>query len=272
MRVRWPLLVPLAALAAAAACKDPQAQSAPRAGDEAAWLAARADADVTALEAALPGAAAALAGRFSGPDDPRGDVNALHDAIVRARADAPALDAGPSQFFAVLDGKGVVLRNDLVTDEMAGHDFFAEYPGLAGARAGLVEKVAPAEGGGERWIAGVPAGPDAELVTGFTYRALAGRLSDALRTRLEAEARDAGRPDALPVAYVAVFDARGVYVAPHTPAADEDALRAADLVAKTAAGAFAGTIVIAGRTFGAGAARAPKLGDATGVAVLRSEI
>jgi hypothetical protein len=271
MRVTLARIVGVLALVPCVACKAPSDGSAGRAGEHAAWLASRADDEVSELEAALPVAAAGLAARFAGPGDPRGDVNALHDAIIHARTSAPALDAGPSGFFAVLDGKGTVLRNDLVIDEMAGEDFFAMYPDLARARSALVETVAPA-GADEEWLAGAPAGADAELVTGFTYRALAGRLSDALRGVLEGEALEAGKPDALPIYYVAVFDARGVYAPPQTPAADYEALRTAGLVAKTASGNLAAKATIAGRLFGLGAARAPKLADATGVAVLRSEI
>jgi hypothetical protein len=271
MCVRLTRIVPL--LACLAACKDPSEASAARAGDHATWLASRAEADVRALEAALPAAAATLAARFAGPDDPRGEVTSLHDAIVHARSTTPGLDAGPSSFFAVVDAKGIVLRSDLVTDEMAGKDFFAAYPDLAKGRGSLVETLAKAPAANdEQWLAATPIGSEDELVTGFTYRTFAGRLSDALHAVLEEEARDAGKPDDLPVYYVAVFDPRGVYPAVHTPAVDEDALRAADLVAKTAGGPYVAKTTIARRLFGLGAARTPKLGESTGIAVLRSEI
>jgi hypothetical protein len=69
-----------------------------------------------------------------------------------------------------------------------------------------------------------------------------------------------------------VFDATGIYSAPLTPQVNEKALSDLDLVAKTTAGPTHGVLNITDRDFGYAAARVPKLGPDTGIAVLRSEI
>jgi hypothetical protein len=52
---------------------------------------------------------------------------------------------------------------------------------------------------------------------------------------------------------------------------DEKALADQDLVGKTGAGPYQGTVTITDRPFGFAAVRTPKLAPDTGVVVLRSE-
>jgi hypothetical protein len=69
-----------------------------------------------------------------------------------------------------------------------------------------------------------------------------------------------------------VFDASGVYAERTTPKVDEQALADAKLVEKTKGGASDGTLTITDRAFGYAAKRTPKLGEDTGIVVLRSEL
>jgi len=127
------------------------------------------------------------------------------------------------------------------------------------------------------WIAAMPVrrtdGSDgALLVTGWSYRYFARHLQSTLQSRLIDEAKAAGSDGKLPVYYVAVFDASGVYSAPLTPRVDEEALAAQNLLAKTASGPTEGTVRITDRDFGFAAARTLRLAPETGVVVLRSEL
>ena len=108
-------------------------------------------------------------------------------------------------------------------------------------------------------------------MTGWSYRYFARHLQSTLESRLIDQAKAEGAGGKLPVYYVALFDAAGVYSAPLTPAVDEQALAAEGLEAKTANGPYQGVLTITDRDFGYGAQLTPKLGPGVGVVVLRSD-
>ncbi len=62
------------------------------------------------------------------------------------------------------------------------------------------------------------------------------------------------------------------YGTPVAPDVNAHAIEALDLVGKTAAGPYRGTLEITGRGFGVAAVRAPEFGDDAALAVLTSEI
>jgi hypothetical protein len=110
------------------------------------------------------------------------------------------------------------------------------------------------------------------FLTGWTFRRFANHLQESLRHDLQEALLKSGDTGKLPILYVAVFDKTGVYSAPLTPQVNEKALADADLVGKTQGAPYQGTMSITDRDFGCAAVRVPKLGAATGVVVLRSEI
>lgn len=279
MRGHMRSLVVAAALALLVlACKDKGELSTARAAEHASTLAARVAADVDGIDQGLSAAAAEIGEAFApGKDDPRSDVNAMHDLLVRARAHQKALDAA-TDFLAFTTPEGKVLRNDLVVDEMEGQDFAASFPGLRGL-TGPLEQIGSiaAAPGDDTWIDALPVRSKTGdivglLVAGMSFRRAAGRLADGLRKDLFAEIAGGPHPDEPPVFYVAIFDAHGAFPAPLTPALDEKTLRELDLVDKTARGPWKTTMPLSGRPFGVAATRTPKLGADAGVVVMRSEL
>jgi hypothetical protein len=266
-----------------AGCKDQAKESASHAAGDAAWTAELVDKDIGEVERGLPEGAAKLAPLVAAGADPRQDVAAVRKALLRVRREVIDLMVAKSTFFALTDPAGIAIRNDLEEDVMAGKDLVAIFPALAKARDGFATGVGtfpgpPSKNGPDKdWVAGVPVknadGATAALfVTGWSYRYFARHLQEALKTRLLDEAKAAGQEGRLPVFYVAVFDAAGVYSAPTTPQVDEQALAQQDLVAKTVSGPYKGTLGITDRAFGFAAQRTPKLAPDTGVVVLRSEL
>jgi hypothetical protein len=273
----------LAVLLPLSGCKDPAKESASHAAADVAWTAELVDKDVGEVERGLPQGAARLSSLVTGGQDPRQDVAAVRKALLRVRHDVTDLMVAKSTFFALADPSGVAIRNDLEEDVMAGKDLAAIFPALAKAKDGFVTGVGafpgpPSKNGPDKdWVAGMPVkAPDgvtgALFVTGWSYRYFARHLQEALKTRLLDESKAAGAEGKLPVYYVAVFDKEGVYSAPTTPQVDEQALAQQDLVGKTAAGPYQGTLGITDRAFGFAATRTPKLAPDTGVVVLRSDL
>ncbi|MBV9945766.1 MAG: hypothetical protein JOZ69_02840 [Myxococcales bacterium] len=246
-------------------------------------LAALVDKDVAEVERGLPEGAKRLAPLVANGADPKQDVALVRRSLFRIRREVPDLNLAKSTFFALADPGGVAIRNDLEEDVMAGQNLVALFPALAKAREGLVTttgafpNVNSKNGPDEDWIAAVPVkredgGTGALLVTGWTYRYFARHLQESLKDRLAEQAKASANEGKLPIFYVAVFDASGVYSAPLTPQIDEKALSEQGLLAKTSAGSCQGTLAITDRAFGFAAARTPRLAPATGVVVLRSEL
>jgi hypothetical protein len=265
------------------ACKDQAKESAVYAVHDTEMLTALVDKDVAEVDRGLPEGAKRLSPLVAGGADPRQDVAAARKALLRVRRDVMDLSIAKSTFFALADGSGVAIRNDLEEDVMAGQNLFAVFPALAQAKVAYVTTTgvfpnASTKNGPDRdWVAALPlkredGSTGAIFVTGWTYRYFARHLQESLKDRLADEAKRTGNEGKMPVCYVAIFDKSGVYSAPLTPAVDEKALGEVDLHGKTASGPAQGTLTITDRAFGWAAARTPRLAPDTGVVVLRSEL
>jgi hypothetical protein len=264
-------------------CKDQAKESAARAANDVAELAALVDKDVAEIERGLPDGAKRLAPLVANGSDPKQDVAGVRRSLLRMRRDVMDLNVAKSTFFALTDEDGVAIRNDLEEDVMAGQNLLALFPALAKSKIGYVTTTgtfpnASTKNGPDRdWVAALPLKREdgsvgALLVTGWTYRYFARHLQESLKDRLADRAKASGDEGKIPVFYVAVFDKSGVYSAPLTPQIDEKALQAQDLVAKTEGGACQATLNITDRAFGYAAQRTPKLAPDTGIVVLRSEL
>ncbi len=286
-RARLARLAPAAALGSLAfitACKDQAKESAAHAAPDATVVAELVAKDVGEIERGLPEGATKLAPLVADGADPRQDIAGVRKALMRVRREVVDLNVAKSTFFALTDPTGVAIRNDLEEDRMAGKDLSASFPSIGRAKDGFATGTGafpetPKTPPDEDWIAGAPVKradgtTGAVLVTGWSYRYFARHLQEALKSRLLDQAKAAGQEGKIPVFYVAIFDKGGVYASPVTPDVNTQALAALGLVGKTAAATDApvtGTVTIADRPFGFAAQRTPKLGQDTGVVVLRSD-
>jgi hypothetical protein len=277
----------LAAAPALGGCSDHGKASEEKATHAIEEVKKRAEADVKDLEVGLPAATAKLAPLFAQGAEPSGDLSAVRKALRQIRAEVPELTRSSSTFFALTDSHGIAIRNDLDQDVMAGQDVWKLFPALApkpgadapafASAAGLFAG-ARAPGDPDRdWVAATPL-KDAKgafagmLIGGWTLRRFAYHLEEAFRHDLIADQAKTKDPGKLPIVYVGVFDASGVYAAPNTPAVNRQALVDLGLVAKTAAGPVHGVLSITDRDFGYAATRIPALEADGGVVVLWSEI
>jgi hypothetical protein len=271
-------------LPAGAACTSQGKASEQKATEHASALAELADRDVGEVERGLPVGAARLSSLFTNGADPPKDLPAVRTGLKRIRAEIPDLTVAKSTFFALTDSHGVAIRNDLDVDVMAGQNVASIFPALAKALAGsfvtttgLFPGPVPPTGPDRDWMAAAPVKDNAGqvvglLLTGWTYRRFCLHLQESLRHDLQEQLLKAKDNGKLPILYVAIFDATGVYAAPLTPPVNEKALADVDLFGKTDAGPIHGVLNITDRDFGYAAVRTPKLGEGTGIAVLRSEI
>ncbi len=276
----------IATLAAAAACKDQAKESAKLAVADVDSLSTLVDKDIGEVETGLPAGAAKLAPLYANGADPTKDLPSVRQALLRTQREVPELNVAKSTFFALTDEKGLGIRNNLEQDAMAGQDLLKLFPGISKAIAGgeYTETTgsfggAPppnANGPDKDWLAAAPVKTDGKVValfvTGWSYRRFATHLQEVLKDHFQTTLKQSGATGKMPVFYVAVFDASGVYSEKTTPKVDEQALIDAKLVEKTAAGPYQGTVNITDRDFGYAAKRTPKLGADTGVVVLRSEL
>ncbi len=278
-----------AAIAASAAvalsqCKDQAKESASLASKDADDLAALVDKDVGEVQRGLPEGAKKLAVLYANGADPKTDLVTVRSALLRAQREVPDLNVAKSTFFAITDEKGVGIRNNLEQDAMAGQDLAKGFPGISKAIAGeYVETVGtfggpPAPSGPDKdWLAAMPIKNDQAkivglFVTGWSYRRFASHLQEVMKSTFQTSLRKTNESGKMPVFYVAVFDASGVYAERTTPKVDEQALADQKLVEKTKSGPYQGTLSVTDRAFGFAAKRTPKLGEDTGVVVLRSEL
>lgn len=264
-------------------CKGQAKEVAGRAALDDAYLVDLIAKDVAEIERGMPQGAARLAPLLADGADPRQDAAGARKALLRMRRDVMDLNVAKSTFFALADTNGIAIRNDLEEDVMAGQNLFSIFAPLAKAKDGFVTAVGafpgpPGKNGPDKdWVAAIPVkrsdgSTGAILVTGWSFRYFARHLQSTLESRLLDQAKASGNAGRLPVYYVALFDAAGVYSAPLTPQVDEKALAGQDLTAKTASGPYQGTLTITDRDFGFAAQRTPRLGPDIGVVVLRSEL
>ncbi len=265
-------------------CKDQAKESAKAAAGNADELAALVDKDIGEIQRGLPDGATKLGELYAKGADPKQDVPAVRAALLKTTRDVPDLNIAKSTFFALADDKGIGIRNNLEQDAMAGQDLLKLFPALSKALEGAYVETTgtfgspPGPNGPDKdWIAAMPVKNDQGkvsglFVTGWSYRRFAAHLQEVLKSRFQESLRKSGDTGKMPVFYVCVFDATGVYCERTTPKVNEQALVDAKLVDKTAAGAFQGTVTITDRDFGYAAKRTPKLAENTGVVVLRSEL
>ncbi len=265
-------------------CKDQSLASAQYAQDHAASLLSLVDKDVGEVSRGLPEGAKRLAPLFAKNEDPRSNLPNVRKELQRIRRDVPDLLVAKSTFFALVDEKGVAIRNDLEQDAMAGQNVVQIFPALSGAMAGSYVTTTGAFPGpagplgpDKDWIAGTAIKRDdgttaGLLITGWTYRAFARHLTESVEREVKAKLLESKEVTKQPIIYVAVFDAGGVYGAPKMPQVNEKALADQNLVAATKNGPGKGTVVITERGYGWAAIRTPGLAPDTGVVVLRSEI
>lgn len=265
------------------ACKEDAKVMAQKAAASQADAAKLNDDNMAKVSSGLTQGATKLAVLYSNGADPHQDPQAVRAALFQNRREVTELNVAKTTFSALLDDKGLAIRNDLEQDSMAGQDLFKVFPNLSAAKNGpaiatgafdLPPPPAPAD---RDWVAAVPVKkPDGSVagiyMTGWTYRQYAFQLQDTLRQRMSDDLEKSHSTAKLPVFYVMIFDPTGVYGTPLTPAVNEKALKDLDLPAKTAAGPAQGTITVDDRDFGYAAARAPSLGTNMGIAVMRSEL
>jgi hypothetical protein len=269
---------------ALAGCKDRGKESAEQAKSHVTDLVKLADKDVAEVERGLPEGSKKLTTLLAKEPDPKANPPAVRSALLRMRQQVPDLGVAKSTFFAITDDKGIAIRNDLDPDTMAGKDVLGPYPDLKKALTGeaFVSTTGQfgtpnPQGPDKEWVAAVPIKRDdgalvGMLVTGWTYRRFAYHLQESLKRDIADALMRGGDKGKLPVLYAFVFDKASVYGARGTPPMNEKALSDLNLVDKTQAGDASGVLDLTERKFGWAAARVPKLGADTGVAVLWSEI
>lgn len=267
-----------------AGCKDEAKESAKLAAGNVDMLADLADKDIGEIERGLPLGAKKLERLWVDGNDPTKDLPAVRQALLRTQREVPDLNVAKSTFFALTDDKGIGIRNNLEQDAMAGQDLAKLFPGIAKAEGGEYVETTGSFGGpplpsgaDKDWIAAAPVKNEqgkvaALFVTGWSYRRFASHLQQVLKEHFQSDLRKSGDTGKMPVFYVAVFDASGVYSERTTPKVDEKALEDAKLVEKTKGGPYQGTVTITDRAFGYAAKRTPKLAPDTGIVVLRSEL
>ena len=284
----------LASLAALVGCEDKGKISEKGAVQQIAAVVATVDQDVAELERGLPLGASKATTILYKSGDPRDDLGQVRKGLAKVQREVPDLTAAKSTFFALVDDKGVAIRNNLDSDVMGGREIFKLFAGLDAAAStpmaravGLfpearIDRGALDAGVGisldPTWIAASAIrNPEGDkilgyLTTGWSFRRFAYHLQENLRT--EEKTRLVDKSDSkLAILYVAVFDENQVYTAPQTPQVNEEALEKLGLAGKTEGAAQpSGVVELEGRPFGWAAARTPKWGPKLGVVLLRSEV
>lgn len=280
------LVAPVAlALALTGGCKNKGKVSAEGARTSLDGLTALVEKDVVEIERGLPEGSKKVAAELPKDAEPRSDLPRVRRALLKIRREVPDLLVAKSTFFALVDDKGIAIRNDLEQDVMAGKDVVAAYPDLRKAlegspfvsTTGTFPSATPPPRPDKEWVAAVPVkGAEGKvvaiLVTGWTFRRFAFHLQESMRREISEKLLKDGETGKLPLLYTFVFDSSGVYGARETPEVNEKAMKDLDVLGKTAGGPTGGTITITDREYGWAAARTPKLGPDVGIAILRSEI
>jgi hypothetical protein len=264
-------------------CKDQGEVSRMAAKDNAAYLAELTAKDIGELERGLPEGAKRLGALLGAEGALVRDPLAVRRAMQKVQREVADLTVAKSTFFALADERGIALRNNLEPDVMAGKDLTQVFGALKDPEPHAFFTTTgqfPEATAGPRpdwtWMAASPVIMSGKLrgffVSGWSYRSFAHHLQTALLSEMKSKllaAKDTGK---LPILYVAVFDATGVYTERQAPELNEKALADLKLVEQTQQGVSQGVLKLTGRSFGWAAARTPLLGKEAGVVVLRSEI
>jgi hypothetical protein len=166
---------------------------------------------------------------------------------------------------------------------MAGANLFATFPNLKNAKGafttatGVLKTESATTQNDKTWVGEVAVSKSDGSVggyylTGYTFRQYAFQLQDAMKQKMNDDLAKSGNNRKLPVFYLMLFDASGVYGPPMTPEVNESIVKDLDLVTKTASAPAQGVVNISDRDFGYAAMRLPSFGSDVGVVVLRSEI
>jgi hypothetical protein len=277
-------LAPLAlalALSLSLACENKARVSAEHAREHAAHLVKTANEDLREVRSGLPLGSQHLARLFKGPKAPAEDPRAAEDALENARNRVQDLRTAKSTFFAVVGESGLIIRNDLEQDAMAGKNVFAPYPGLKAALSGKYTEARGSmpEASGikgrpdAQWVAAAPIDVDGKArglyVTGWSWSAYAYRLENALRGELRSAL---GEHDKLPLVYVFMVVDDAVYGAPMSPDVNIQEIKKLDVLSKAkGAEPFSAELDITGRAFGLAARELSEFGPKVALVVLRTE-
>lgn len=271
------LLCALPLLAGALGCTDEGKVSAERASAHAKFLAPVTEKDVAEVRSGLPQGAPYLEGLWAKSETVL-DPEAARDALTKARAKTQDLRVAKSTFFAAAELSGLVVRNDLQLDMMAGKNLFDAFPALKGAgekgyveATGSMHEARGTEGKPDgQWVAAAAVKKDGAAkglyVTGWAWTLYARRLEEALKSQLWDEEK--GKK---PLFYVVIISGNQAYGTGASPQVNLDAIAQLDPLAKAADGHFQAQLEITGRQFGFAAQAAPALGANVMIGVLRSE-
>lgn len=262
-------------------CEDTGKISAKKATAHMEYVAKAVRSDVKEIRRGMPAGAKALEELFGdaapevpGPADTR-------EALLRVRAKNNDLDSAKSTFFLVATADGMILRNNLEEDEMAGKNLFEVYPAAAKNR-----KDSYYEFNGSWDIArGVNNKDDAQhcavapialqgktvgyFVSGWSWSSYAYRLETSLRSEVLQNTKEGEK---VPLLYVYVLTGGKAYGAPVSPEVNGQAILKLDPLKKTKGDKVVGVpLEITRRQFGVALQHFPELGDDVVLAVLRSE-
>lgn len=271
------LLCALPLLVSALGCTDEGKVSAERASAHARFLAPVTEKDVAEVRSGLPQGAPFLEGLWAKSETVL-DPEAARDAINKARAKTQDLRVAKSTFFAAAELSGLVVRNDLQLDMMAGKNLFDAFPALkSAAEKGYVEATGSmheargTEGKPDgQWVAAAAVKKDGVAkglyVTGWAWTLYARRLEEALKSQMWDEEK--GKK---PLFYVVIISGNQAYGTGPSPQINLDAIAQLDALGKAVDGHFQTQLEITGRQFGFAAQAAPALGPSVMIGVLRSE-
>jgi hypothetical protein len=268
-------------LSLASGCDGNKKLSVAKASEHVASLVQTTATDVGEVRAGLPEGAKHLGKLFAGETPPKDDLEAVRQGLENARNKVQDLRVCKSTFFALVDDKGTILRNDQQQDLMAGKDAFKSFPAIKKAlegsyveSRGSMPEAAGVKGPDGQWVAAAPVSTDGKVrgiyLTGWSWSAYAYRLENSLRGTVKSALGD--KADKLPLLYVYVVVEKAAFGAPVSPEVNAKAIADQDPLSKIQGDAvFSTAIEITGRDFGLAVQRAPALGDDVAIAVLRSE-
>ncbi len=277
LRITRRHLVGGVALALVWGCTDQGKVSAERASAHVRFLAPLVDKDLEEVRSGLPKGTPYLEELWNKGETVL-DPEAARDALVKARSKVQDLRVAKTTFFAVAELSGLVVRNDLQMDMMAGKNLFEVFPALrAAAEKGYAETTGsmPEARGTEgkadgQWVAaaavqrgGVTKGL---YVTGWSWTLYARRLEEALKSQLWDEEK--GKK---PLFYVMVITGDQAYGTGPTPQVNLDTVVRLEPFKNAVGGHFQTQLEITGREFGFAAQVTEGLGPDVMVGVLRSE-
>ena len=264
------------------ACKDTSKISAEKAGQHVEMLAKTVEGDLAEIRKGLPEGAKHLAKLYEGEEPPEKDLEKVRRALGAARRKVQDLRTAKSTFFALVDPKGTVVRNDQEQDLMVGKDVFGPFPDIKKALEadyaegrGVMKEAKALEGRDDgQWVAASPVKVDGSVrglyFTGWSWSAYAYRLENAVRTAARPDSED--KQAKMPLIYALVVVDKAVYGAPVTPSVNLKAVADLNPLAKTKGDAvFTTQLEITGRGFGLAVKRVSEAGKDVAVAVLRSE-